>query len=353
MRWHHSLFVILVVAGISSAQSPTNVLLNDPNVPQVAPAVSEVQATEALSPAESLTEKYWFTRGAMLGWSKGYTFPNYIRVPIATGPLAPTAANQTDGVFLQGALGEAGMWFGQDQRFGAEIGGAFVFQGGKRVGPDPFFSADQNLAGLLTTEARTRFWTLDANFLQRLVNTPELKVDLLYGYRFAYLGEDSTVAIEVPTTGFGLLRYNDRADTKNQFHGGQIGLGVRYKLDGWIFDSRVKLAMGSAITQGELIGSSRALLEYSTGKSQSRQQLAQLLEQDSHFALMPSFNFRLSRQLTEHGRMYFGYEFLYLNKIARPDVILGEANAPQSANWTRGTTDYWLQGITLGMEWRY
>jgi hypothetical protein len=351
----HSVWLLLLFSGVALAQLPSSG--QAPIVPASPPEAEALQSNlvEEVDPLLSdtlLTEQFWFTRGAMLGWSKGHNFPPYVRVPIANGPTVSTENSQSDGLFLQGANGEAGLWIGTDRRYGAELGGLFVFQGGKRNGPDGFIDAKGTQAGLFTTEARTRFFTGDANGLRRIVSRTDLRVDVLLGYRFAYLSEDATVAIELPTTGFGLLRYNDRADTKNQFHGGQVGLAMRYERDGWAVDATAKLAIGSVRTEGAIIGSSRALLEYGQN-TKSTELLRSLTAVRDEFAFMPSLSLRFSKKITEHGRMYLGYDLLYLNTVSRPDSVLGGANAPSGPTWSRSTTDYWLQGASMGMEWRY
>ncbi|HEY2784804.1 MAG TPA: BBP7 family outer membrane beta-barrel protein, partial [Fimbriiglobus sp.] len=74
---------------------------------------------------------------------------------------------------------------------------------------------------------------------------------------------------------------------------------------------------------------------------------------DQYFAVVPEADVRLGYCLTDRVRITSGYSFLYWSKVQRAadqiDLTVG-ANRPA---YTAQTTDYWVQGWTLGLEFRF
>ena len=64
--------------------------------------------------------------------------------------------------------------------------------------------------------------------------------------------------------------------------------------------------------------------------------------EQSEFAVMPAFNVQLGRQVSEHARIFAGYSFSYLSRVAR----LGDVLDPTSTGLT--FTDFWVQSISFG-----
>jgi hypothetical protein len=68
---------------------------------------------------------------------------------------------------------------------------------------------------------------------------------------------------------------------------------------------------------------------------------------------VPELGVKVGFQLNDYIRITAGYNFLYWSNVARPGeqvnrMVLG-ANPP----FTFRTTDFWVQGITAGVEIRY
>ena len=80
----------------------------------------------------------------------------------------------------------------------------------------------------------------------------------------------------------------------------------------------------------------------------------------SHFAVLPEGGLKLGYQLGERARFTVGYTVIYLSDAVRPgDQIdravdlnrvgdFGERPLPLFIR-----SDYWVQGVTLGLDWRY
>jgi hypothetical protein len=84
------------------------------------------------------------------------------------------------------------------------------------------------------------------------------------------------------------------------------------------------------------------------------------------FAVVPEFRFNLGYQATDHWRATVGYTFIYWSNVVRPgDHISRDLNTdflPPAADPFTGsqrpafawnTTDYWVQGVSIGAEYRW
>src|SRR5690606_21823918 len=82
------------------------------------------------------------------------------------------------------------------------------------------------------------------------------------------------------------------------------------------------------------------------------------------FAVAPEGGVTFGCQLAEHWRAFFGYNLLYLSRVARPGEAIdltvnptqlggGALAGPARPARTDPVTDFWVQGVTLGVEMRY
>jgi hypothetical protein len=89
---------------------------------------------------------------------------------------------------------------------------------------------------------------------------------------------------------------------------------------------------------------------------------------DTRFGVLPEFGVRFGYDITEHCRVFVGYNFLYLNTVVRPgdqiDLRVNPTFQPSAAGPGAGigprfptmpfhTTSYWAQGLTFGLQYRY
>jgi hypothetical protein len=86
------------------------------------------------------------------------------------------------------------------------------------------------------------------------------------------------------------------------------------------------------------------------------------------FSVVPEVDLKVGYQLTDHVKVFAGYDFLYWSSVVRPgqqiDRTIDETLIP---NFNSGATpagqnrpmvlfresDFWAQGLTLGLEFRY
>jgi hypothetical protein len=155
-------------------------------------------------------------------------------------------------------------------------------------------------AGTGNTEFSTRFISANGHYRQSVGRVRKIKLDAFTGYRFASLAEDT-----IPN------------QTENQFHGGTLGLDGEYRQGVWSADARASIALGATFAD----------------------QTGLLTRNDRKFAVLPEVTMSLGREVLDGGRVFLGYRFAYLNHVVRPTTDAG--------SWS----SFWMQGVTVGLDW--
>jgi hypothetical protein len=196
------------------------------------------------------------------------------------------------------------------------------------------------------------------------------RLDLLVGYRYVQLREgisireDLTSLLSAPEQGnFDIV---DQFGTTNSFNGADLGVTWRAQCGPWLVDILGKLALGgvrqTVLIDGQTVisGSLNDNGTYAGGLLAQRTNIGQ--HRRNVFAMIPELGVNLGYQLTPCLSAKIGYNFLYWSRVVRPgdeidldvnpDLLPPEtefAGAPRpSFEWR--DTDYWAQGIRVGLE---
>jgi hypothetical protein len=235
--------------------------------------------------------------------------------------------------------------------------------------------------GSLSISAPVEFSGAEANLRGRLLCGCDYTLDGIAGYRYLRLREgllfleDIISLRDVPQAGIAAgdrIVVTDRFDTRNEFHGGQLGLIGEVRRGRWSLEGTVKVALGSVRQRVSIAG--RATVTGTDGavKSDFPGGLLALpsnsgtFSQD-RFAVAPELGVKVGYQLTDTLRAYVGYNFLYLSSVLRPgdqiDRVLDVNQLPPGGGPAPPpparpivpfrTSDFWAQGLTVGLEWRY
>jgi hypothetical protein len=203
---------------------------------------------------------------------------------------------------------------------------------------------NKSVTSVFPSTLSTWFANADVNYRHTLYCAPDVRLDALAGYRFAYL-QDELYLGNVPDPGSDDYKLNRLAVT-NAFHGGQIGLAGEYRQEKWFVSGTAKMAFGAVISDISTTG----FFTGTQGKNQSGGYSRLLALTDPHetrFGVMPTANLTVGRQVRDHLRIFAGYSFQYLNNVTRLGDVL-DATAT-----TAKATDFWVQTINLGLELRY
>ncbi len=233
--------------------------------------------------------------------------------------------------------------------------------------------------------ADSRLWGGEANLVRHLGSGPCGSWDVLAGFR--YLGQkdelrfslSSTVLIP-GTVGFGgaaalppnIVSWRDFFETNNHFYGGQIGLRGRYDCGPWSLDLAGKVGLGDTVQKVSLSG--HTLHTDSTGKTLSEPGGLYALPSNLGDRTRDTLTFiteatvQVGCQFTPRLRTLVGYTFLYWDDVARPGYQINRNLDPRQIASHRAftpvaaatqpvltfqSTDFWAQGLTVGLEFRY
>jgi hypothetical protein len=266
----------------------------------------------------------------------------------------------------------------------------------------PFFAANTNeeavqlvsfpqeACGQVSIKAPSQLWGLEPNFICKLCCDCTWRIDALAGFRYLNLREaltiEETVIFDSSVEGVDDLGHplagstifvKDRFVCQNQFYGGQLGAEARWQRDRWTVDGRVKVALG--VTQHQLQVEGFQVVSHPGGAREGF--VGGLLALPSNignferdvFSVVPEVSVSVGYYLTDRLRAMLGYNFLYWSHVVRPgDQIDRALDIKQIPNFLGGldpalipnvspprpavlfkSTDFWAQGITFGLEYRY
>lgn len=198
--------------------------------------------------------------------------------------------------------------------------------------------------------------------------------ETLVGYRYVQLDERVTVnedLVSTDTANPGTFQIMDDFDTRNQFNGFDIGWKYRVTRGYWSYDTMMRLAFGNT-RQTVTINGSTTINDPASPPPVTLEGglLAQSTNIGTHkrneFSVIPEFNANIGYQLTDRLKATFGYTFLYWSNVVRPgdqiDTIVNPEFLPPAADPITGlanpafsfdNTDYWVQGLSYGLEYRW
>lgn len=229
-------------------------------------------------------------------------------------------------------------------------------------------------SGSVFVSTTTRAQGVEANFVANLAELTGLRLTGLLGYRYLQVNEGLTIEQLRATAGsFGPIY--DQFDGHNRFHGGQLGLSLDLT-SGVVFCELVgKVALGQTTEVVKIDGATRvftptlgglSLATFPGGVYALQSNIGRYT--GSSFAVVPEGTIKLGLRLSDTGRLYVAYNFLYLSSAVRPgdqvDRLLNPdqiaALNPSGSFIARDRprvpfvrSDYWVQGLTIGLESRY
>jgi hypothetical protein len=324
-------------------------------------------------------------------------------VLLATGPLGASGTAVLlgnlgfDDDLRYGARASLGTWLNQQQTLGIEVGGFWLAErqpsttitAGSLVRPflDATTGAESaavlavpgTQTGSASVTAMQRFWGGEANARLEVLRACWGHLDLLAGFRYLQLQDhlsildSTTFAPGLIGIGGSTLASSDRFGARNQVYGGQLGIETEMHCGRFFVELWGKIGVGSnqedvTINGTTLITSSAGVRTASVGGlyalpsnigSYSRQAVC----------VIPEVGINFGVQLTSHLRGTLGYTFLYLDEVVqsanqidrsinptqRPTLagVPGAATGPMRPLFAFQSSDFWAQGFSLGLEFRY
>jgi hypothetical protein len=200
------------------------------------------------------------------------------------------------------------------------------------------------------------------------------RTERLLGYRYLELDENVTITedlISTDTANPGSFDIMDSIDVRNQFNGFDFGWKYRVTRGYWSYSGMIKMAVGNT-RQTVRINGQTTINDPNDPPAVTLP--GGLLTQTSNigvykqnqFAVVPELNLDIGYQLTDHLKASLGYTFIYWSNVVRPGEQMSlDVNPnllPPPADPFTGAlrpafafdnTDYWVQGLNFGLEYRW
>jgi len=234
------------------------------------------------------------------------------------------------------------------------------------------------LTGSVEVSTTTRATGWEITGVVNLYAGPELRLNALAGYR--YFTANEGLRVEQATLFFATPKYPavvaslaDQFDAHNRFHGGQLGLKADLTHGPVFLEATGKVGLGEAINVVRVSGQSVAVIPgtpaigFFDGGVLGQQSNAGRFVRSS-FAVLPEAIVKVGYRFRDRSRFYVGYNFIYLSEAVRAgdqvDTVVDPSQVPIfSPPGSTGPgdrpapmlvrSDFWLQGLVFGLEYRY
>jgi hypothetical protein len=198
------------------------------------------------------------------------------------------------------------------------------------------------------------------------------RLDSTLGYRFWELKE--TLQVQERLTSLltqdpGSFVITDRFETRNQFNGGELGFLWQGRRGWWSLDALMRVGVGN-VHQTVTINGQSAVTDNGTTTNYNNGVLAQRTNSGTfdrnQFTMVPEFGLTAGYQVTKRLRATAGYSLIYWGNVVRPgdqvdlnvnpNLLAPELNpftGPLRPQFQFQETDYWVQGLNFGGEFRW
>ncbi len=348
--------------------------------------------------------KFFLDAELLLWWINGQSLPPLVTYGEISDPV-PGAMGQPhtqvafgngsqDSLLRSGGRITAGYWFGNSNIIGVD--GQYLFVGEEETDTlitgfgnsatvgRPYTDALNNLAaaqqvfqpgsvaGSILVNTKNNFEGANINLRWGLVRRPNYVLDLQTGGRWQRFDEDLGIFENLAVTngkGGGFL-VGDQFNTNNTFYGVNLGLLNTLYMGRFSFSANTKLGLGVTNQSVDILGQTAinnvsAITSYNGGLLAMPTNIG--THTQSKITAIPELEFQVGFQLSQRWRISVGYNLLYWGNVVRPGNILDTTVNPNqfppppsgalvgparpAFNWD--TSDLFVQGANLGLEFRY
>jgi hypothetical protein len=409
--------LLLLFAPLAAGQVPVEPIPELPGGQSVSRPIQAVLPEERvippadLPPAEPVAEapprplqRTWLSVDYLMQWTQGTTLPTLATGNMFGNPVLgdPNTVPLLGGRQSRGAIEGLRVVYGRmdNDRRGWEVGYHFlgsrtdraVIGGGGLPGEavlgrplvnaatgreDVVLIAHPQMLGELEVNQPLRLTGWEVATLRQVYANEWARFTGLLGYRYFQVNEGlrfdqrSEYLGPVPG-GSGVATYRsataDQIDAHNRFHGGTLGLRSQFEYAGFFAQLDTKVSLGRTTEVVKVSGQTVSTITAANGVTTSYFPNG-VYGQPSNtgrtargaFAVLPEANVRVGFAFTDSARLFVGYQFSYLSEVVRAaDQLDRVVELGQTAGDLFGRprvpfhrTDFWVQGVTLGLEWRY
>lgn len=234
-------------------------------------------------------------------------------------------------------------------------------------------------SGSATEQFSTNLLGAELNGTRKLLASGPLRVDLLGGFRYLRLHETYTFSTSSPNISSqpaDVFNTKDEFDATNNFYGAQLGVRGRFDRRGWFVNAAVKFAMGAMVQSVDISGTLVTNDFNNFGPSQTL--LGGYFAQPTNigsrtrsvFAVLPELGLDIGYRITPWASVFAGYTFIYTNNVVRATQQVNRninpfgrlsftgdppspPTGPAQPSFKFSTSDFWAQGINVGLAFRF
>ncbi|WP_197452132.1 BBP7 family outer membrane beta-barrel protein [Rosistilla carotiformis] len=356
----------------------------------------------------------WFSAEYLMWWQKGMNLPPLVTTSATTADAGVLGRGTTRTLFggnddyvtdsLNGMRFRLGFWLDACHRWGIEAEhfgldterDSFSASGdGSPILARPFFNMENNandselvsfpnvVNGRVSVDVTSslegtgvhlrRLWCCSTGCAELagccLPRAYTSRIEGLVGWRRLQLSETLGITENLDAAdGSGSFDINDQFNTRTHFNGFNFGVLYHRQRGPWSLDLAGKFAIGSNRQSVSIAGSTvittDTVEQYDSGILAGPSNIGQY--ERNRFAIVPEIGITGGYNWTPNLRFTLGYTFIYWNNVVRPGdqvdldlnpsqfppAIVG-ANASQRPGFQFNETDYWVQGWSIGAEYRF
>jgi hypothetical protein len=163
----------------------------------------------------------------------------------------------------------------------------------------------------------------DATLRKMLLDAPLYRLDMLIGYEAARIDEDLRISSSTTLTSNGTrIDVLDVFDTRNEFHGGHLGLELQKFTEMGSLQLLARVGLGNMKQSVQIAGQQTITTVGGSPTTVSGGLLAQPTNIGSYsrdvFAVTPELTLQYVRPLTDCLEFSAGYTLLYFNRVVQP-----------------------------------
>jgi Putative beta barrel porin-7 (BBP7) len=342
---------------------------------------------------------FWAGAEYLLWWPKGAPLPPLVvssrnDVPRYGSPSTTLLAGGGTDQSLSSSGGRIGWGFTINEDRTAALAASYTFFAGRsrsnavadvleartlgRPITDPNTGNETSLAisspkqgaGYTQISASSRVTGWEVMGLINLIDGPQTRIHALAGYRYFQANEGLRIDQVSNVYNRGTIAIADEFSTQNQFHGGLLGLTADIVHGPMFLELTGKISLGqvgqTVRIQGESVSLNAPVHRWPTGFLAQPSNIGQSYH--STLAILPEAMLKVGYRFENQSRLFLGYNLIYLSEAVRPgeqvDRTLDVANVPLFGAGLSSTTtdrpgtaflrsDFWIQGIVVGFEYRY
>jgi Putative beta barrel porin-7 (BBP7) len=411
-----ALIAVVLIAPLANAQAPAGAPIGPPLSAPAGPPDSASPPVTGLSlepaAAQSGGDRVWVDAEYLLWWMRGQSLPALVTTSPTGTPIGSAGVLGTSGTTVlfgdssantgvrSGGRIEVGTWIDDGDIFGVQ---SYFFMlatkatnfsatsTGSPILARPFINAldDSPVAlrvafpgefsGSVDADAATT-GLIGTGLLARsnLLCGGNYRLDVLGGYSFLRfadrlgVSEDQTASVGnpdllVPGTH---ITSGDLFATKNTFNGFDVGLDGEFRRGPVSLELIGNLAVGFNQQDVDIFGATTVTVPGSPPVSSTGGLLALSSNIGHHsrvneVSLIPEFEAKLGYQVTPRVRLTVGYTVLYWNNVVRaadqvdrlvnPNLLpnSGSSGGPNNPFFQFNRDNIWIQGLELGLEFRF